>query len=192
MARADAEARAADVRGLERLLVQIQREDQSLGRHRPDAIRGLVSTVEERLDAARRLALARERWTLRLPELKKFEAIVAEQVSRLGRVKATLDDIRSLAISAPEALGEVESTASHVLGVVSVLDPPEELRGAHSLLVSAAQLAVSAARVRREAALSGDLARAWDASSAAAGALMLADRAHEELATAFTPPQLPQ
>ena len=39
--------------------------------------------------------------------------------------------------------------------------------------VSAAQLADSAARIRREAALTGDMARAWDASSAAAGALML-------------------
>ena len=39
--------------------------------------------------------------------------------------------------------------------------------------LSAAQLADSAATIRREAALTGDMARAWNASSAAAGALML-------------------
>ena len=51
--------------------------------------------------------------------------------------------------------------------------PPDELKAAHALLVSAAQLADNAARIRREATLAGDMARAWDASSAAAGALML-------------------
>jgi hypothetical protein len=54
--------------------------------------------------------------------------------------------------------------------------------------VSAAQLADGAARIRREAALSGDIARAWDASSAAAGALMLSTRAQSEIEAMLKPP----
>ena len=43
---------------------------------------------------------------------------------------------------------------------------------------------------RREAAVNGNMARAWDASSAAAGALMLLARAQADLAQALRPPQL--
>ena len=50
---------------------------------------------------------------------------------------------------------------------------------------SAVQLAANAAKIRREAALTGNIARAWDASSAAAGALMLSARARTDLVAAF-------
>jgi hypothetical protein len=51
-------------------------------------------------------------------------------------------------------------------------------------------MADTAARVRREAALANDLDRAWNASSAAAGALMLTGRVMHELQAAFRMPQL--
>ena len=44
--------------------------------------------------------------------------------------------------------------------------------------------------IRRQAALSGDIARAWDASSAAAGALMLSARAKSEIQSLLRPPEL--
>jgi len=53
-------------------------------------------------------------------------------------------------------------------------------------------LAQNAAKLRREAALTGNMSRAWDASSAAAGALMLSDRIRTEMQTAFHLPQLPR
>jgi hypothetical protein len=56
--------------------------------------------------------------------------------------------------------------------------------------VSAAQLADNAARIRREAILSGDLARAWDASSAAAGALMLGERSRSDIQALLRRPEL--
>jgi hypothetical protein len=58
-------------------------------------------------------------------------------------------------------------------------------------MVSAAQMAANAVMVRREAALANDMARAWNASSAAAGALMLGARAREDILTKLRPPQLP-
>jgi hypothetical protein len=62
------------------------------------------------------------------------------------------------------------------------------MAAAHALLVSAAHLAGNAARIRREATLAGDLARAWDASSAAAGALMLGARARADIQSFLRPP----
>jgi hypothetical protein len=58
-------------------------------------------------------------------------------------------------------------------------------------MMSATLLAQSAAKLRRQAALTGDMARAWDASSAAAGALMLTERVRTEMQSAFRLPQLP-
>jgi hypothetical protein len=52
------------------------------------------------------------------------------------------------------------------------------------------QLAGNAAQIRREAALAGDMARAWDASSAAAGALMLGAKARTDILAALRLPQL--
>jgi len=46
------------------------------------------------------------------------------------------------------------------------------------------------AEIRREAVLASDMTRAWDASSAAAGALMLAARARADIQSALRLPQL--
>ena len=108
----------------------------------------------------------------------------------VARVKPALEDIKALAGSTPAALAGVGRTAARIIARASAIVPPEELRPAHALLVSAAQMADTAARIRREAALSADMTRAWDASSAAAGALMLASRARSEMQVLFRPPQL--
>src|SRR4051794_2090209 len=64
MAVANYRARQADVRGLERMLLQIQRRDTALGGKRPDAIASLLDSVQAKLDAARQLQLARDRYAL--------------------------------------------------------------------------------------------------------------------------------
>jgi len=56
--------------------------------------------------------------------------------------------------------------------------------------VSAAHLAENAASIRRDATLSGSIQRAWDASSAAAGALMLGAKARSDIRTLLRQPQL--
>jgi hypothetical protein len=190
--RADQSARSADVRGLQRLLTYIDDQDAALGARRPDAVASLVATVDARLEEARRLQLERDRWALRLPEIRRFRTALAPPLTRLQALQAAIEDIRQLAGSRPSELAAVQQTVTQVLEVIRLLQPPDELRAAHTLLVSAAQLADSAARVRREAALSGDMARAWDASSAAAGALMLTERARAEMQAALVQPQLQQ
>jgi len=77
-----------------------------------------------------------------------------------------------------------------MLKQTSKITPPPELGPAHAMFVSAVQLAGSAARIRAEAAVAGDIARAWDASSAAAGALMLGVRARTDIRASLRPPEL--
>ena len=110
-------------------------------------------------------------------------------LQRLDNLKPSLDNIKSLAGSGPWALANIDRTTRAVLKVMSALEPPAELQAAHSLLLSALQMAQNAAQIRREAALTGSIARAWDASAAAAGSMMLTARARTEIQDALRPPQ---
>src|SRR5262249_15831718 len=143
-------------------------------------------------DAARRLQLARDRWALQMPEFRRYRKEIADSLQQLVDLKPALEDIKALAGSGPDALGFILQRTEKVLAVAATILPPDDLREAHGLLLSAAQLASNAAKIRREAALTGNMTRAWDASSAAAGALMLAQRAQTEIQKPFRLPQLPR
>jgi hypothetical protein len=185
---AEQRAKVADVRGVQSLLAQIATDDQRLGNRRPEAVAALVGAVEDQLNAARRLRLARDQWLLKSVDYRRYNAEVAPYIQRLQLLRPALEDIKALAGSTPAALGQIQAASSAIVAAVASVPAPEDLRAAHALLVSAAQLADSAARIRREAALSGDLARAWDASSAAAGALMLTTRATTDIQALLKPP----
>jgi hypothetical protein len=193
LAQGQQRARRADVRSLDRVLASIRRRDVALGHKRPGEITSLIAAVQAQLDAARLLQLARDRWALRAPDFRTYRAAISAPVDLFAlivRVKPALEDIKALAGSTPAALAGIGRAAAQIITRASAIVPPAELQAAHALLVSAAQMADSAARIRREAALSADVARAWDASSAAAGALMLAARARSEMQLLLRPPQL--
>ena len=193
MARADEHAKDADVRGLERMLAAVDSRDAALGRKRPDAINALVTAVQVKLDQARQLRLARDHWALREAAFEKYRIAITEPIDLFGlfaRITPALEDIRSLAGSPPAALSATERIITQIVKRASLIVPPEEFTAAHALIVSAAQLAANAALIRRQAAMSGDLSRAWDASSAAAGALMLSARARSEIQSLLRPPEL--
>jgi hypothetical protein len=185
-----ARARLADVHGVERVLTDITTGDRALGGERPDEVASMVAAVEEQLDAARRLRLERDRWALRAPELRAYRAKVSWCFERLRQLTPQLEDIKSLAGSGPDALAAILRSTAPILKTLVTTAPPTELADVHALFVSAVQLADNAAKIRREAAMTGSMARAWDASSAAAGAMMLADRARTDLQQLVRPPQL--
>jgi hypothetical protein len=191
---ADAEQRAmrGDVRAVQNMLTQIPIEDRTLGGRRPEAVTALVAAVQEQLDAAQRLRLARDRWLLKSEEYKKYSTAVTPQLQKLQALRPALEDIKALSGSTPLALTQIQAASEQILRTVTAILAPEDLRAAHALVISAAQLADSAARIRREAALSGNINRAWDASSAAAGALMLLTRAAAEIDAMMKPPVPPR
>ena len=69
--------------------------------------------------------------------------------------------------------------------------PPTDLKPAHDLLISALRFGEGAARIRFQAVSSGSLATAREASSSAAGSLLMFDRAQQEIRTYLEPPRLP-
>lgn len=190
LALAEQRARAANVRGVQRLLELIQQRDTALGGRRPDTVIALVRAVESSLDAARRLRLERDRWALRAPELRKYRLAMSAPLDLFSGLRPALEDIKSLSGSTPGTLVTIQRLVSQLIEWTSAIEPPGEMAAAHALLESAAQLAGNAARIRREAALAGDISRAWDASSAAAGALLLGARAHSDMLAVLRLPQL--
>ncbi|MEO8255858.1 MAG: hypothetical protein ABI868_00775 [Acidobacteriota bacterium] len=187
---ADKRARLADVRGVGRVLDSLRTGDQALGGARPDAIAAAHAAIEARLEAARQLRLARDRWERRVPILARYGLAIGTPIAILRNLQTPLEDIKEQAGSTQAVLASVPRRVARILKLVETIDPPEECQAAHALLVSAAHLARNAAAIREEAARSGDSSRAQDASSAAAGALMLSARARTEILSLLRPPQL--
>jgi hypothetical protein len=189
LAVADRRARDADVRGVERVLENGWIQDRALGGRRPESLTALVAAIEERLDAARRLRLARDRWALRAPVLAEYRAAIGGPMGLFNDIRPSLEAIKSLAGS-PISLPALQKITARIAAMTGAIAPPDELAAAHAVLVSAVQLAATAASVRLEAVLANDMDRAWNASSAAAGALMLNARARADIQTLLRPPQL--
>ena len=107
-----------------------------------------------------------------------------------AQLRPSLESIKALSGSTPATLTALQQTVSRILKIASTIAPPDELAPAHAMLISAVQLAGNAALIRRQAALAEDMARAWDASSAAAGALMLGAKARSDMQALLRLPQL--
>ena len=149
--KASERADAADVRGVQSVLTDIRAQDRALGGRRQESVNSLIAAVEAQLDAARQLRLARDHWASRLPAFEEYRDSVWMTLERFMGLRPLLEDIRSLAGPSISSLATVESSAAQNLKVVGRVTPPTELRDAHALLASAAQMAASAARLRLEA-----------------------------------------
>ena len=187
---ADQRARRADVRGLMRLLDTVRLRDRELGGARPETVSSLLGAVEEKLDSARRLRLARDRYELRLPVLAQYGTAIKTPISLFAQIRPSLEAIKELSGSSRTALEALDQSTTRMLKMIGEIVPPEELASAHALLVSAVQMAANAALTRRRASLGNNMDLAWNASSAAAGALMLGARARTDILELLRPPQL--
>jgi hypothetical protein len=177
MRNVDRRAARSDVRGLLRVRAGVVERDRSLGSKRPEEIQALLSTIDDRLDAARRLRLAQDQWTVRAPVLRAYREAVKPTLERLRSARVLLSDIRTLAGPALTSLSTFLRQLDALTPFVRALSVPDEARDAHAALQSALQLAGTAARTRQRAIVDADMRAAWDASAAAAGALLFCDRA---------------
>jgi len=96
------------------------------------------------------------------------------------RVRGLLGEPRPKGCAAVRWCGAVEA------GLLAM--PPADAATLHGTLVGATQMAASATRLRATAVVNNDMKLARDASAAAAGALMLGERARQELRVLLDPP----
>lgn len=190
IAKASKAAADADIRDVERVLDRIPKEDARLGGQRPEMVQALTASVQSQLDDARRLRLLRDQWKSRQAVFREYQRSVGSELVQLVKATSALESIKKLEGPAPDRL----ETLNRVLrgGAVRLdrLLVPEYVRATHDLVISAWRFAETAAAARLRAVKSGEIAVAWEASSAAAGALMMLSRAQKEMRTLIEPPKL--
>ena len=175
-------AERGDVTGLQSIIARALRSDDALGRRRPGEMAGLLATLDLKLEEARRVRLAQDALLARGDVLRAYRRLIAAPRDRMGGFRKWLERIRNLAGPDPRFLRPLEERAVRALAELATVVPPVEAQTAHQLLAASLHLTRQAAALRSQAVSSNDMTLARDASSAAAGALTLGDRALEELA----------
>lgn len=178
----------ADVKGIESLVRQVLKADDRLGRKRPQTTAALLATLDARIDSARRLRLARDAWALRIDGVRKYQKKIRSPMGALLDARPWLEQIRQLAGPEPATLPDYEQRTASASRELALVKPPAGLDAVHGMLTSAFQMAVRAAQARAKAAHANDMTVAWEASSAAAGALLLMDHARDEMQRMTAPP----
>ncbi|MFL6278641.1 MAG: hypothetical protein ACJ731_00880 [Vicinamibacterales bacterium] len=188
IASATTRAQRGDVPGVQMLVQSVLKADDRLGRRRPQETSALLQLLDLRLDEARRVRLARDAWIVRLDSYRDYRAAIAPALAEFRASSRLLESIRQLAGPEPRLLPHFEQRLIMARLQLAAITPPPDLEAVHGLFTSTFQMAKRAASARRNAISSGDMSLAWEASSAAAGALMLFQNAGEELDRLTTPP----
>ncbi|HEY3383337.1 MAG TPA: hypothetical protein VGK32_16310 [Vicinamibacterales bacterium] len=183
-------AAGADVRGVERVIDSVRSRDEKLGQRRKETVAGLLAALEDRLDSARRLRLMRDQWVRRSEAYRAYRRVVSGPIDQVARLRPTLEDIRALAGPAVASLPDVVQRLERAYRQLVLVKPPDEMSTVHATLLSAVELGQQAARTRERAAVTADLTAAWDASSAAAGSMMMLAQARKQIDTISRPPEL--
>ncbi len=185
-----AAAAKGDVRGVEQAVTTLQTQDKAFGQKRPDQVAGLLALLQERLDAARRLRLMRDQWTRKSDSFRVYRSAVSGPIDRLAKLRRPLDDVKSLAGPDVGSLPDLAQRFERIARQLIAITPPPDLASAHATLRSAAELGQQAIRTRERAAVQGDVSAAWDASSAAAGSILMLAQARRQIDEITRPPEV--
>jgi hypothetical protein len=183
-------ASRASITQIERLINRIPREDAKLGGQRPEMVQAMNTAVQSQLFAARRLRLQRDQWLLRQSAYREYQRSVGASLLLLVKNQNSLEAIRTLEGPPPDRLLALRQQLSGGAARLERLRTPDYLQSTHELLVGAWRFAENATRSRYEAIEKANAAAAWEASSAAAGALMMLGRAQAEIRLLLEPPRL--
>lgn len=181
LAEAAGHARRADVGGVRSVLDTVQARDTELGGRNPDQLAALRAALQAHLADARALRLENDSRLQRTAASRAYLAGARAAMDRFAASRAALDDIRSVAGPSLSVLAGLERRLQAAADDLAGHAPPIEVRPAHDLLRQAFRLAAGAAQQRFLAVRNADLRAAWDSAAAAAGALMLFDRAARSL-----------
>jgi hypothetical protein len=135
--------------------------------------------------------LLRDQWAVRRSEYRVYQRTVGSDLLKLVKMQPALEAIRRLDGPSPVELqglrGRLDGGADRLLR----LKVPDYVRATHELLVSAWRFAETAVDARYDAVSSGNVSVAWQASSSAAGALLMVTRVQQDIRALLEPPRLP-
>jgi hypothetical protein len=186
--KAAAEARIGDV---ERVLNKVPKEDARLGGRRPEVVQALNASIQLALEDARHLRLLRDQWAVRRSEYRVYQRTVGSDLLKLVKMQPALEAIRRLDGPSPLELQGLRARLDGGADRLLRLQVPDYVRATHELLVSAWRFAETAVDARYDAVSSGNVSVAWQASSSAAGALLMVTRVQQDIRALLEPPRLP-
>ena len=106
---------------------------------------------------------------------------IASALVRLHVLRPLLEAIDRRADSIPGDLNAAASEFDAIGKLLSGIKPPSTRESTHELLLRTCTLGARAVRMRQEASASKDVGKSWEAASAAAGAMMMFDKANTDL-----------
>ncbi|MDO8679030.1 MAG: hypothetical protein Q7R30_10765 [Acidobacteriota bacterium] len=186
----DAAARAGrrgDAREFERLRTRILKEDTRLGGQRPGDVASLLATLDLASISSHERA-TQDLWKKRGPVFRRYRRSTNGPFAVFKDVARTLEQVKTMSGPAVNTIGPLAKRLARAGRSLAKVTPPPELLTGHSLVRSAWELAESALRLRVESVSGNSVDVARRASSAAAGALLLYERARADLTAAMEPP----
>ena len=177
--------RASD---LERLRERVIEEDQKLGGQRPGDVAALLATID--LEAATAIAArdARREFDRRAPMFRKYRRSTNGAFKVFRDAAVALEQVKSMSGPPVNTLGPLSKRLASASKGFQKVKAPDDLAPQHAVISNAWELAQNAFTMRMQAVSSNNVDIAQRASSAAAGALMLYQRARAEQLTKMEPP----
>ena len=173
---------------LERLRDRVREEDRRLGGQRAGDVAALLATIDLETASAIARRETRKEWERRAPIFRRYRRstngafkVFSESLPALEQIKTMNGPQVTLISSTTKRLSSASRSFKKVVA-------PDELAQAHALIASAWELADTAFRLRLQAVSVNSVDVAQRASSAAAGALMLYQRARADQLSIMEPP----
>jgi hypothetical protein len=172
-----AKGRAAD---LERLRDRIREEDQRLGGQRAGDVAALLATLDLQVATVIATRDARRAFDKRAPLFRKYRRSTNNAFKVFNDAARALEQVRAMSGPPVITLGTLTKRLASASRGFQKVKAPEELAPQHAIISNAWDLAQNAFTMRVQAVSSNNIDIAQRASSAAAGALMLYQRARSE------------
>ena len=173
---------------LEKLRDKVKAEDQRLGGQRAGDVAALLATIDLEAAAAIEIREANKVWQRRAPAYRRYRRAMNNSFRTFNEAIDPLERVKAMSGPPVTAITPLAKRLARSSKTVAKVAAPEELASTHALIRSAWELAESAFRLRLDSVSGNSVDVAQRASSAAAGALMLYQRARADQLSAMEPP----
>ena len=173
---------------LEKLRDKVKAEDQRLGGQRAGEVAALLETIDLEAASAIQYREAKREYDKRAPVFRKYRRSTNAAFKVFKDATTALEQVRAMNGPPVNAIEPLTKRLARANKSFRKVDAPDELASNHDVIASAWELAGNAFRLRLQAVSSNSIDVAQRASSAAAGALMLYQRARAEQLSAMEPP----
>lgn len=187
--RATAARDRGDPGAVARAIGQLDRRDEELGGHRPQLVARLRGDMETWHASARAFRTALDHYAAVRADLLAYERRVRPAYVAFDGLRPVFEALRDLQFTSYDSLLRAEERLGRAIGTLAAAAPPPDLAAVHATFASALHLAREAIERRKQAAATALASTNQDAASAAAGALMLAAQAHQDLVIGLFPPK---